>query len=334
MFSNMKLNSLVILMFAVTNAFVINYNSISSNFNGVYGYHRNIGIKLAEKIKKQESEISMQRITGGLVTEIEAVPYQAGLIISVLNNLSICGGSIISATKVLTAAHCYADGSSTAEAILVVLGSNQLFFGGTRVDAVDVVAHSGFNPVTAENDIAVIRVPSVVCSCKRFLKIFILSTFLRKVSKICLVINGILKFALTRILKFPAQIQPVALPSGEVNMDFTGYQALASGYGMTSDAEDVELLQTVSSVTVPVISNAECAAVYGGFILSQHICTGGVGGRGTCGGDSGGPLVVNLDSRIVLVGITSFGAELCTLSYPSAYVRVTEFLDWISAQMD
>lgn len=295
MFSNMKLNSLVILVFAVTNAFVINYNSISSNFNGVYDYHRNIGIKLAEKIKKQESEISMQRITGGLVTEIEAVPYQAGLIISVLNNLSICGGSIISATKVLTAAHCYADGSSIAEAILVVVGSNQLFFGGTRVDAVDVVAHSGFNPVTAENDIAVIRVPSVV---------------------------------------FSSQIQPVALPSGEVNMDFTGYQALASGYGMTSDAEDVELLQTVSSVTVPVISNAECAAVYGGFILSQHICTGGVGGRGTCGGDSGGPLVVNLDSRIVLVGITSFGAELCTLSYPSAYVRVTEFLDWISAQMD
>ncbi|XP_063365184.1 brachyurin-like [Cydia amplana] len=293
MFSNMILTSLVMLMPVVTNSFVINYKAFPLNI-GVYDYHRNIGIPLAEKIQKHESEISMQRITGGLMTEIDDVPYQAGLIISVLNNLSICGGSIISATTVLTAAHCYADGSATAEAILVVLGSNQLFFGGTRIDAVDVVAHAGFNPVTAENDIAVIRVPSVV---------------------------------------FSSQIQPVALPSGEVNMDFTGYQALASGYGMTSDDEDIELLQTVSSVTVPVISNTECAEVYGGFILSQHICTSGVGAKGTCGGDSGGPLVVDLDSRTVLIGITSFGAEFCTLSYASAYVRVTEFLDWISTQI-
>ncbi|XP_047998084.1 brachyurin-like [Leguminivora glycinivorella] len=295
MFNYIKVISLLMLyVFVVTNAFVINYKTKTSNIFGVYDYHRNIGIPLAEKIRKLESEISMQRITGGLVTEIESVPYQTGLIISVLNNLSICGGSIISPTKVLTAAHCYNDGSSTAEAILVVLGSSQLFFGGTRVDAVDVIAHPGFNPATVENDIAVVQVPSVV---------------------------------------FSSQIQPVALPSGEVNMDFAGYQALASGFGMTSDDNDIELLQTLSSVTVPVISNAECAAVYGGFILSQHLCTSGAGAKGTCGGDSGGPLVVELDSSNVLIGITSFGAEFCTLSYPSAYVRVSEYLEWISAQI-
>nr|CAD7196358.1 unnamed protein product [Timema douglasi] len=42
-------------------------------------------------------------------------------------------------------------------------------------------------------------------------------------------------------------------------------------------------------------------------------------------GDSGGPLVFG--GR--LVGIVSWGTTTCAIGYPDAYVRVSEFLDWI-----
>ncbi|XP_073946238.1 brachyurin-like [Choristoneura fumiferana] len=290
----------IIICIVVTTASVIRQEfSASYIYNGVYDYHRRTGIGLAEKIRKYEDEIAAnkQRITGGSPTEIGAVPYQAGLVITILYVFqSVCGGSLISETRVLTAAHCYSDGVISGQSMTVVLGSTLLFSGGTRIETTDIVTHSAYNPSTAENDIAIIRVPSVT---------------------------------------FSSLIQPASLPSGdEVNMDFNGFQARASGYGMTSDEDSISLFQTVSSVTVPVISNAQCMSIYGSFILAQHLCTSGDGGRGTCGGDSGGPLVVDMTSGTILIGITSFGADACEAAFPSAYVRVTEFIQWISSQLN
>lgn len=59
--------------------------------------------------------------------------------------------------------------------------------------------------------------------------------------------------------------------------------------------------QVLSSVTVPVITNAECLAIYGFWVRDTNICTSGVGGRGFCAGDSGGPLVVDSNGRKILV---------------------------------
>lgn len=71
---------------------------------------------------------------------------------------SVCGATIISSTRLLTAAHCHFDGMFTAQYFTVVLGSNALFTGGLRIDTRDVVLHPNWNPTTIANDIAVIRV--------------------------------------------------------------------------------------------------------------------------------------------------------------------------------
>ena len=85
----------------------------------------------------------------------------------------------------------------------------------------------------------------------------------------------------------------------------------------------------------PIISNNDCAAVYGSSIRDSSICTSGQGGVGTCNGDSGGPL--NLEpaagsNQYTQVGVTSFVSSAgCESGYPDGFARVSYFIDWINA---
>ncbi|KAF9422949.1 hypothetical protein HW555_001492 [Spodoptera exigua] len=270
---------------------------VPSAENPVFDYHRNFGIAEAARLKKAEEETSpsAQRIVGGSVTDISNVPYQAGLVIQVFVIFqSVCGGSIISHNRIVTAAHCNWDGSVTANSFTVVLGSNTLFSGGVRIVTRDVVMHPNWNPSNAANDVAVLRISSV---------------------------------------SFNNVIQPIALPSGnELSNNFVNWNALASGYGLTADGGNIGSTQRVSSVTLPIITNDECAGVYGPWVHSTNICTSGAGGKGTCGGDSGGPLVVDSNNRKILIGVTSFGAAAgCQVGLPAAFARVTSYVSWLQS---
>ena len=264
----------------------------------VFGYHAKFGIAEAARIKSMEEaqSFSGQRIVGGSITNIANVPYQAGLVITIFIFQSVCGASLISHNRLVTAAHCKSDGVMTANSFTVVLGSNTLFFGGTRINTNDVVMHPNWNPSTVANDIAVMRISSV---------------------------------------SFSNVIQPIALPNGnELNDLFVGVDALASGFGRTSDGGNIGTNQQLSSVTLPVITNAQCAAVYGpAFVHDSNICTSGAGGKGTCNGDSGGPLAVDSNNRKILIGATSYGArDGCAIGLPAAYARITSYVSWIQSQ--
>ena len=81
---------------------------------------------------------------------------------------SVCGASLISSTRLLTAAHCQDDGVFTAQFFTVVLGSNTLFSGGLRIVTSNVVVHPSWNAQNIANDIAVIRVDAVTFTGKYF----------------------------------------------------------------------------------------------------------------------------------------------------------------------
>ncbi|KAJ8720266.1 hypothetical protein PYW07_012309 [Mythimna separata] len=258
----------------------------------VYGYHRRVGIPQARKI--QNSEVN--RIVGGYVNDVTITPYVAGIIVQILPIFtSVCGGTLISSTRLLTAAHCQFDGVFTAQHFTVVLGSNTLFSGGLRIVTENVVVHPAWNPSNVANDIAVIRVNAVT---------------------------------------FSQSIRPINLPQGnEITNDFVGWKAIASGFGLTSTGGGIPNNQPISSVTMPVISNIECNQVFTGFIRNSHICTSGYGGKGTCNGDSGGPLAVSINGRNIVIGVASFGSSRgCEAGLPSAFSRVTSYINWIQSQ--
>merc|ERR1712038_1993275 len=70
------------------------------------------------------------RIVGGNEVDPHSIPWQVGLMNKGASWI-FCGGSILSATKILTAAHCYKDPSS----IQVIVGEHSL------VSATDGVIH-------------------------------------------------------------------------------------------------------------------------------------------------------------------------------------------------
>ncbi|KAJ8716210.1 hypothetical protein PYW08_013495 [Mythimna loreyi] len=260
-----------------------------------YRYLRRIGVPLATKLRKAEEEIDKNpyRIVGGEFSYIVYFPYQAGLLIDTQEGTAICGGSLISQRWVLTAGHCWFDGETQAWNFKVVLGSTRLYGSdGLRLDTSNVLTHPSFTPPIT-NDIAMVMLP--------------------------------------RNIGYSSTIAPVALPSGdETTYSFEGWYGMASGYGFTSDDDNVENDRFLSYVYLPVVSRLNCYPFWD-IDFSKNICASGVKGKSTCQGDSGGPIVVNNKNRRVLIGVVSFGSiSGCQKGYPAVFTRVTTYLSWIN----
>ncbi|CAB3228151.1 unnamed protein product [Arctia plantaginis] len=262
-------------------------------------YHEHVGIPEATRIKEMEQALDGDgnRIVGGEPTAVGTYPFLVGLVINLTSGgTSVCGSSMLSNTRAVTAAHCWFDGRNQARHFTLVFGSARLFSGGTRVGTSRVEVHSGYRPTTLNNDIAIISFNHV---------------------------------------EYTDVIQAVALPSGALlGSTFAGSWVHAAGYGRTSDSTGITMNQIQSHVALQVMSNAVCRQFYGSIVIGSTLCTSGAGGVGTCGGDSGGPLVISSGNQRVLVGVTSFGAVSgCQLGYPAGFSRVTSYLSWIQERI-
>ncbi|KOB79018.1 Serine protease 17 [Operophtera brumata] len=264
-----------------------------------YGYLKNYGIPRAEEIRKAEEQLAQSKIIGGLPAALGQYPFQAGLIGDIigLEGRAVCGGSLITANKVVTAAHCWNDGIHQVWRLTVVLGSTLIFSGGTRVESSVVASHPNWNPLLARNDVAVIYLPNPVL--------------------------------------FSNLIGPVALPTGsEIFEGFVGEPAIAVGFGITRDGASISPDQSLNHVRLNVITNSLCNIGFPLIIQPSHICTSGLGGVSTCSGDSGGPLLASRDGRPVLIGVASFVSALgCESNLPAVFARITSYLDFISSHL-
>ncbi len=123
----------------------------------------------------------------------------------------------------------------------------------------------------------------------------------------------------------PYQPLPYAGP-GDTGLYTAGTNATILGWGLTS--EDGDPSDVLRKATVPIVSDAKCAAAYGtSFDAATMVCAGyDQGGVDTCQGDSGGPLVV----AGKLAGITSFGEGCARPGKYGVYTRVSAVSSFIA----
>ncbi|XP_026732937.1 brachyurin-like [Trichoplusia ni] len=263
------------------------------------GWHRTVGIKNAELIKVSEEAEIRSRIVGGTIAPYYAHPYLVGLIIDIIGSTSpsACGGSLLSTSRILTAAHCWNDGFSQAFQIEAVMGSAFLFHGGLRIYVTGIAIHPRYDSRTWANDIAMLYLPVHV--------------------------------------PLSGAIQPIKLPFGPLlQMDYAKKTVRAAGYGRYSDLSLPTTNTMARNVLLEVIPLDKCRSFYGQIVQDSNICTNGYGGVGICQGDSGGPLTLNVHGEEVLIGVSSFVArDGCELEFPSAFARVSSYIDWIRVQI-
>uniref|UniRef100_A0AAR5PUT3 Peptidase S1 domain-containing protein n=1 Tax=Dendroctonus ponderosae TaxID=77166 RepID=A0AAR5PUT3_DENPD len=211
-------------------------------------------------------------IVGGVESTPHSRRYQVGIYIPVSTaGNSFCGGSLINARTVVTAAHCV---DIRVGNLSVYMGAHNMPPGGdlnfVARFAGDVVIHEGWNRSILLHDIALIRFEVAV--------------------------------------PLSASITPVLLPRDATN-DYLGNIGLVTGWGRSSDSNNA-ISPVLREVTSSVISNYACRLAYTGIIEESHICISGGQGRGTCNGDSGGPLVVNGVLVGVVSFGSAFGCEV------------------------
>jgi len=92
------------------------------------------------------------------------------------------------------------------------------------------------------------------------------------------------------------------------------------------------------SVDVEYIPNDECADMFSSLptyvIEDWHLCAF-THSSGACQGDSGGPLVLPADENTVplLVGLVLFGIECGDPTYPSIFMKMSYYNDWIKSNI-
>ncbi|XP_030242166.1 brachyurin [Drosophila navojoa] len=233
------------------------------------------------------------RIIGGQRAAAGQFPWQVILKRDEWDDL-LCGGSIISNSWVLTAGHCAYGRSS----LYLIFGSVELNpEEAINMTATQLYVHPNYND-KMNNDVALVQLPQQ--------------------------------------LIFSSTIQPIQLVSSQqASNNYVGTQATIAGFGLIDD-EYLDFSQELLYAQVQVIANDKCLTIFGSnVVLASTLCAEGYAGStmSTCSGDSGGPLIVYSSNANawIQIGINSFVAEdQCTSGYPSGYVRLTSFLDYIA----
>jgi trypsin len=182
-------------------------------------------------------------VVGGKNADISEVPYQVALM---RDGNFTCGGSIISKSYILTAAHCVTDKPDQPNHYTVRVGSSYSDKEGTVIKVAKFLVHPNYNNPKLSNDFALLKLE-------------------------------------TPIKEFDSNVKSILLASPDQKL-VLGSLATVSGYGRLGyHGNRTKRLQKVK---IPLADWEYCRARYVGraMITEQVLCAGT--GKGSCHGES------------------------------------------------
>jgi secreted trypsin-like serine protease len=250
------------------------------------------------------------RIIGGSDASHGEFPFMAALVQPASKSAlyqrdyqaQFCGGTVVGARWVLTAAHCV-EGMDNSD-LQVITGATTLADAApfaTRTNVAGIFPHPLYDEDKIANDIAMLYLATPVATAPGFA-----------------VDDGSL------------------LPTLSDGADLT-----AIGWGITNqnlltDGDDDETRPTLQKAVLDFVSFPRCDGpdYYAGTLHRSALCAGWDTGprRDSCFGDSGGPLLLPTTSGWRQLGVTSYGAtyECAAAGQPAVYVNVGQYNGFVS----
>ncbi|XP_059622235.1 CLIP domain-containing serine protease B4-like [Phlebotomus argentipes] len=251
------------------------------------------------------------RIVGGEVTSIDEFPWMALLSYTDDDGEETwgCGGSFIGTRTILTASHCL-----LPTLTFVRLGEHnvsspvdcQEYTDQHDKDCADppmdfhdfvVLKHPRWSPVAKQNDVGLIKLMQT-----------------------------------PPVTDF---IHPICLPCS----DIATVNASVAGWGANDGIDTRATSESKLKAVLKIVDHGKCQLFYrqSNIRIENQICAGGVKGVNACRGDSGGPLMIARNNIWFVIGIVSFGPQICAYEHgvtaPSVYTKVFEYGDWIRSNM-
>jgi len=123
---------------------------------------------------------------------------------------------------------------------------------------------------------------------------------------------------------------PACLAQTSDTTTFDGKIAQVYGWGTTSSGGSSS--STLLEVSLPVVTNTQCATSMG-LVEDGQICAGGEAGKDSCQGDSGGPLSYESNGQHILIGDVSYGNGCALAGFYGVYGRISFYRSWIESKM-